>query len=172
MVATTNGHRAGVAVPDFLLPAAETVLRIDDGPFAGVVCWVAAHRSVGDILRWSLQEEDDSETARLVAVGSRLRTFSQVLRRWNLVQPVFDEDGARVGQEPVPPTVESLLAMPDDLAFALLNKYDEWLAEVSGVSVPLEIASSSGEPSEAPSETTEASSPSRRSSRRRKSSSK
>ena len=173
MVATQNGHRA-VAVPDFILPATEVCLALDTGDFAGVRVWIAARRTVGDILRASLVEEadEDTEQAQLLAIGSKLRLFGDIyLRRWNLVQPVFDDDGKQTGQAAVPATTESLLGLPDTLALNILEKFDLWLAEVAGLSVPFGTASSNGVPSPEQPETTEPSSPSQSNSKRRKSSS-
>ncbi len=167
-------------MPDFVLPATEALLRIDEGEFAGVRVWIAARRTVGDILRWSLTDAEDSDDPRqkLLAVGSKFRIFGdQYLRRWNLVAPVINDDGERALddagnplQEPVPPTTESLLSLPDTLAMELLRLFDIWIAEVAGVPNPLSTGSLSGPQSEAQSETTGRSSPSRRNSSRRKSS--
>lgn len=90
--------------------------------------------SAAQLLRVSELAENTEQGKELGGVRMLFGEFAEVLVSWNLE----DQDG-----EPVPTTLEGLLAQDFDLVIALI---DGWMEAVAGVPAPLEQPSSSGAP--------------------------
>lgn len=123
----TNGHRVRA------VPAATVVVTLDEPPYAGLRAVCVASASVGMMLEFQGSPEDG---AWLQALEHRCRRFGdEVLLDWN----VDDKDG-----NPRPANVEGMLAIPSDMATALILGWLKAMQEPSG---PLGEQSPDGEQS-------------------------
>lgn len=146
---TENGRVSAFAEP---APESTVTLRWTEGPYVGlaIVC-----RGGGSV-PFGMYLELERELTRYEERAARYGRFGrEVLVSWNL------DDGE--GQA-IPATSEGMNAIPPELAWEVITR---WLAEVSGVPVPLGQPSGGGEPSEEASTGGERPSGSRGSSRTR-----
>lgn len=127
-----NGQRVRVQV------TAPIDISIDEGPYAGL--WLKCARETSNDAYFDFtapEPEDDAEALQKVKRTQLARFGKEVLLGWNL----DDKDG-----NPVQPTAEGMLSIPEALGMTFMLL---WLNKLTEVPAPLGDGSSAGKPTPA-----------------------
>lgn len=177
---STNGHS-----PAGYEPPTSTVLRWDEGPFAGARVRILLSGAIREVVgRWQQQEATagdaldqnappPAEPSAITRFEERLqRLVKQRIAAWNLVESApdpsgeLDDDGLpKLIKQPAPITVEYLMGKPTDFVLELLKRAE---SVAIGLPDPLSVPSSNGSSLPAESTQMETKSANRRNSHTRK----